>query len=109
MIKDIEAHQSRNNWTLIKNIEAKNKHKNKDGKIKTILSIWYFKRKRFPDGILMKHKSILCANGVMQSWEVNYSETYTPVVNWINVRSILAIASIHELPSRLIGFLLAFL
>ena len=27
-------------------IELKNKHKNKDGKIKTILSIWYFNLNR---------------------------------------------------------------
>ena len=56
----------------MKNSEVKNNHKNKDGKIKTILSIWSFKRNIFPDGILMKHKARLCAHGVIQQWLVNY-------------------------------------
>ena len=34
---------------------------------------------------------------------------YSQVVSWISVRSLLAIASIHELSSRLIDFLLDFL
>ena len=78
----------------MKKIEVKNKHKNKYGKIKTILSIWSFKRKRFPDGGLMKHKSRLCARGGIQQWLFNYWVTYYTVENWIILRSILAIASI---------------
>ena len=72
VIKEVEANESKNHWTLMKNIEVNNKHKNKYGNIKTILSIWYLKRKRFPDGILMKHKSRLCENGGIQKWGVNY-------------------------------------
>ena len=49
----------------MKNCEVNNKQGNKHGNIKTILSIWYFKRMRFPDGILMKHKARLCAHGGM--------------------------------------------
>ena len=52
--------------------EFNNKHKNKYGKIKTILSIWSFKRKRFPCVILMKHKAIICEQGGMKKWGVNY-------------------------------------
>ena len=92
----------------MKNIEVKNKHKNKYGKLKTILSIWYFKRMRLPYRILMKYKAILCSHGGLKQWGVDYQDTYAPVVNWISVRSILAISSIHELPSRSIDFVLAF-
>ena len=46
------------------------KGKNKDVKIKNILSIWYFKSKTFPDVILMKHKSRLYAHGLMKQWGV---------------------------------------
>ena len=63
-----------------------NNHKNIDRNIKTILSIWYFKLKRFSDGRLMKQKSRLCAHEGMQQWGVNYWEAYAPVVNWISVR-----------------------
>ena len=44
----------------------------------------------------------------MQHWGVNYWKTYPPVVNWISVRSLLAISSIHELPNILTDFLLDF-
>ena len=39
---------------------------------------------------------------------VNYWETYAPVVNWISVRSLLDIESIHEFPRRSIDFVLDF-
>ena len=32
----------------------------------TIMSIWSFKRKHFPDGRIMKHKAQLYAHGGMQ-------------------------------------------
>ena len=63
MIKQFEAHESRSHWTIMKNSEVKNKHKSKYGKIKTILSIWYFKLKIFPDRRLMKQKHRLYAHG----------------------------------------------
>ena len=66
MIKEFEAHEARIHWTLIKNSEVNNKHKNKYGKLKNILSIWSFKRKRFPDGGLMKHKPRLFTHDLIQ-------------------------------------------
>ena len=77
----------------MKNIEVKNKHKDKYVKLKTILSIWYFKGRILPDSRWTKHKNRLCAHGGMKQWGVNYWEAYDPVVNWIIVRSLLAIAS----------------
>ena len=52
IVKKVEPHKARNNWTLMKNSEVNNKHKNKDGKLKTILFIWHFNRNRFSYGIL---------------------------------------------------------
>ena len=48
---------------------------------KTIMSIWSFKRKRFPDGRIMKHKARLCAHGEKQIFGVAYWDTYSLVVN----------------------------
>ena len=90
------------------NSEVNNKHKNKYGKLKTILSLWYFKCKILPDVILMKHKSRIYSHVVMQKWGVNYWETYSPVVNWISVSSLLSISSIHYFPIISIEFVLAF-
>ena len=47
-IKEVEAHEAKKHWTLMKNSEVNNKNKNKYGKLKTILSIWYFKQNRPP-------------------------------------------------------------
>ena len=38
----------------MKNSEFNNKHKNKEDKLKNIISNWYFKHKRFLDGGLLK-------------------------------------------------------
>ena len=47
---EVEEHGARSHWTIMKNSEVKNKHENKDGKLKTILSIWCFKYNRFTYG-----------------------------------------------------------
>ena len=63
MIKEVESNEARSHWKLMKNSEFKNKYKNKDGKLKTILSIWYFKLNKFTYERLLKYKDILCAHG----------------------------------------------
>ena len=92
----------------MKNSEVNNKHKNNDGKLKAILSIWYFKRKIFPDRIIMKHKAILFAHRGIKKWGVDYWGTYYPVVNLIRVRFLISIAIIHSLSSIPIDCILAF-
>lgn len=101
MVKEVEDHESRDHWTLIPRSELPPGEK-------TILAIWSFKRKRFPDGRIMKHKAPLCAHGGMQTWGVNYWETYSPVVNWLSVRILMALSVIHDLETKSIDFVLAF-
>jgi hypothetical protein len=101
MVHEVDDHESRKHWTLIRRSDLP------DG-TKTIMAIWSFKRKRYPDGTLNKHKARLCAHGGMQTWGQNYWETYAPVVNWASVRILLAVAKIHGLPSKSIDFVLAF-
>ena len=84
----------------MKNSEVNNKHKNKSGELKAILLIWYFKHKIFLNGRLMKHKAILCSHGGMKQLLFNYWEANDPVVNWISVRIIIAIASIYEYANK---------
>ena len=59
MNKEVQDHESREHWEVIKRSEIP------PGR-KTIQSIWSFKRNRFPDGLLNKHKARLCTHGVMQ-------------------------------------------
>jgi len=75
---------------------------------KTIMAIWSFKRKRFLDGSLNKHKARLYAHGGQHTWGQDYWDTYAPVVTWASVRTLLIIAKIHKLESKSIDFVLAF-
>jgi len=101
MIDEIEVHEKRDHWTLMER---------KDLPIgtKTIMAIWSFKRKRYPDGSLNKHKARLCAHGGQQTWGQDYWDTYAPVVTWASVRMLLIVAKIHKLESKSIDFVLAF-
>ena len=81
MIIEVEVHEARSHCTLMKNSESNHKNKKQDGKVKAILSIWYFKHKRLTYGRSTKHKSRLCAHERVQQWVFNYWETYAPVVN----------------------------
>jgi hypothetical protein len=101
MGKEIEDHTRRDHWEIIPRSLM-------PAEMKTIMSIWSFKRKRLPDGTLNKHKARLCAHGGMQQWGVNYWETYAPVVNWISVRFLLIICQISGLESQALDFVLAF-
>ena len=71
------------------------------------MSICYFKRKRTPDGRLIKHKARLCAHGGMQQWGVNYWETYFPVVNWMSIRAMLTLSILREIHTKSVDFVLA--
>ena len=98
---EIEDHENRDHWHLF---ERSSIPKGK----KSILAIWSFKRKRFPDGRIMKYKARICAHGGMQQWGVDYWETYAPVVNWLSVRTLLVLSVLHGYHSRSIDFVLAF-
>ena len=101
MEKEVEDHEGHGHWILVPRSTIPSGNK-------PIKAIWSFKRKRFPDGRLNKHKARLCAHGGMQRWGENYWETYSPVVNMISVKLLLVIAKIHGLESKLIDFVLAF-
>ena len=65
MEKEISDHTSRNHWDIVLRSTMPKE-------MKTIMAIWSFERKRFPDGWLNKHKARLCAHGGQQQWGVNY-------------------------------------
>ena len=101
MKKEVEDHERREHWEIVPRSSM-------PAGLKTIMMVWSFKRKRYPDGRINKHKARLCAHGGMQQWGIDYWETYAPVVNWLSIRTLLAISMIHGLESRSIDFVLAF-
>eukprot|EP00957_Ditylum_brightwellii_P064913 4924541-Ditylum_brightwellii.AAC.1 len=78
MEKEINDHEDHNHWHVV-NCDTL------PAKAKPIKAIWSFKRKRAPDGLLLKHKAQMCAHGGMQQWGDSYWETYYPVVNMLTV------------------------
>ena len=100
MIQELDDHHRRGHWILLK--------RNEIGSARTIKTVWSFKRKRRPDGSIIKYKARLCAHGGMQVHGDTYWETYAPVVNWMSVRLMLVFSEIHKLHTRSIDFTLAF-
>jgi hypothetical protein len=43
-----------------------------------------------------------------KTWGVSYWETYAPVVNWMSIRTLMALSIIHDLETHSINFVLAF-
>jgi hypothetical protein len=74
----ISDHKTRHHWDLMLRTDL-------PLSAKTIMAIWSFKRKRFPNGMLNKHKARLCAHGGQQTWGQDDWDTYAPVVTWASV------------------------
>ena len=100
MEKEINDHEHRRHWIKVRRHTA--------GSNCPIKAIWSFKRKRRPDGTIIKHKARLCAHGGMQIHGINYWETFSPVVNWTTVRLLMTIGLIEKLYTQSIDFTLAF-
>ena len=61
---EVNAHEDREHWTLMKQKEIPKEHY-VNFRLSTISDIWSFKRKIFPDGRLLDHKARLFAHGGM--------------------------------------------
>jgi hypothetical protein len=79
-----------------------------DRRRKLLNAIWSYRRKRRPDGTLLKHKCRICADGSQQRHGIDYWDTYSPVVQWSTVRLIMVLASTLELKSRQVDYQQAF-
>jgi hypothetical protein len=62
---EVDDHETYKHWTLML-------HCDMPSDTKTIMSIWSFKQKRYPNGTLNKHKARLCTHGGMQTWGQNF-------------------------------------
>ena len=100
-------------WTLVPKKKmldyyAKEREKGVNIKRQQLMMIWSFKRKRDPQGNIIKYKARLCCHGGQQQWGVNYWDTYAPVVSWSSIRILMTLAELHNFHTKSADFVQAF-
>ncbi|CAJ1935468.1 unnamed protein product [Cylindrotheca closterium] len=103
MYKELGDHIGRKNWKVvpIKSIPTYS------GK-RAIPMVWAMKRKKNPLGEIIKWKASLCAGGHRSIENVDYWDTYAPVVSWSTVRLMVIFALINNWHMESIDFVLAY-
>ena len=89
-VKELETLEDMDAWEVVDQTEDMN----------VIDSIWAFKLKRYPDGLIKKFKARFCARGDQQLEGVDFFETYAPVVQWTTVRLLLILEMLLGLKSK---------
>ena len=74
-----------------------------------VSSVWAFRRKQFPDGAIRKLKARICVQGFEQKEDIDYFETFAPVVQWITVHMCLIMIILFNLNNKQIDYTAAFL
>jgi hypothetical protein len=69
---------------------------------------WAFRIKRFPTGLIRKLKARFCARGDRQIENVDYFDTFAPVVSWNTVRLLLVLSIELGLATKQVDYTAAF-
>ena len=68
-----------------------------------------FKIKRNADGSINKYKARLVAKGFKQKYGIDYTETFAPVVKYVTLRIVIALAKFFGWPVDQLDVVTAFL
>ena len=86
MRQEIKELKCKNTWTPIL------RSKMQQCGHKALPSTWVFHCKRFPDGSIRKLKARLCVRGDKQVPGIDFTESYSPVVQWTSIHLILILS-----------------
>jgi hypothetical protein len=70
--------------------------------------IWTYRRKHRPDGSLKKYKARLCVNGSRQIQGIDYTESFTHVVQWSTICMVNTLDAMYNIKGKQIDFTQAF-
>ncbi len=76
---EVETLEGMDSWDVVDHTDDMN----------ILQSIWAFKIKCFPDGLIKKFKAYFCACGYQQLEGIDFFKTYAPVVLWTTMRLLL--------------------
>ena len=77
--------------------------------VKPIGNKWVFVRKRNENNDIIKYKAHLVAQGFSQRPDIDYEETYSPVMGAITFRFLISLAVSEELDMRLMDVITGYL
>jgi hypothetical protein len=61
--------------------------------MKVLPCTWAFRIKRFPDGLIKKFKARFCVRGDCQTEGVDFFDTWSPVIQWSTVRTMMVLST----------------
>ena len=102
MENEISGLEQQGTWNIVPRSQALSQNK------KILPGTWTFKRKRYPDGRIRKHKARFCLRGDKQVVGIDVFETYAPVVQWSSVRLCFILTIVLDLSSRQVDYTNAF-
>ena len=83
MNREMESLKSNQVWELVEPPSDR----------KIIGSKWVFKRKIDANGVVERHKARLVAQGCTQKFGLDYEETFSPVVRFESIRTVVALGA----------------
>ena len=99
MKNEIDSLKGNDVWDLVKLPEGR----------KAVGSKWVFKTKHDAEGNIERYKARLVAQGYNQKYGIDYDGRFCPVVRFESIRTVIALAAIHNLKLRQLDITTAFL